>query len=325
MTPEEPHVQSIGIFRALQLGDILCSIPAIRALRHAFPQAKITFIGLPWTADIIARFPAYIDEFMDFPGYPGLPEQPFDDVNFKHFLLATRARHFDLLLQMQGSGSIVNNLLATFGAKQLAGFCEQEPGTSANFLLYPDSIHEVHRHLALMTHLGIPLYGDELEFPLHEADFAAIEPWKLARPYICVHPGSRGNWRQWPPQHFASVADRCAELGYQIVITGTANERSIAEEISGLMANPATITSGETSLGGVAALISRSSGLIANCTGVSHIAAALKKQSVIISMDGEPNRWAPLNKELHKTIDWTVTPDYALVLNEVCKVFPPVS
>jgi ADP-heptose:LPS heptosyltransferase len=45
--------------------------------------------------------------------------------------------------------------------------------------------------------------------------------------------------------------------------------------------------------------------LIANCTGVAHIAAAVKTQSVIISMNGEPERWAPLNKNLHCVIDWT--------------------
>jgi ADP-heptose:LPS heptosyltransferase len=48
--------------------------------------------------------------------------------------------------------------------------------------------------------------------------------------------------------------------------------------------------------------------LIANCTGVSHMAAALHTPSLIISMDGEPRRWAPLDTRLHKTIDWTTHP-----------------
>ena len=59
--------------------------------------------------------------------------------------------------------------------------------------------------------------------------------------------------------------------------------------------------------------------LIANCTGVSHIAAAVKTSSVIISMDGEPERWAPVDKNLHHVIDWTKEPHFETVFNAVVK------
>jgi hypothetical protein len=43
------------------------------------------------------------------------------------------------------------------------------------------------------------------------------------------------------------------------------------------------------------ALIQNAAMLISNCTGVSHIASAFKTPSIVISMDGEPQRWGPLD------------------------------
>jgi ADP-heptose:LPS heptosyltransferase len=56
--------------------------------------------------------------------------------------------------------------------------------------------------------------------------------------------------------------------------------------------------------------------LVSNCTGVSHMAAALKTPSVVISMDGEPYRWGPLDERLHRTIDWTAEQDISRVVAE---------
>jgi ADP-heptose:LPS heptosyltransferase len=67
----------------------------------------------------------------------------------------------------------------------------------------------------------------------------------------------------------------------------------------------------------VAVLIKNAAALVSNCTGVSHVAAALKTKSLVLSLDGEPFRWGPLNQKLHHTIDWTATPSLNLVLEEL--------
>lgn len=312
--------EKIAIFRALQLGDILCSIPAIRALRLAKPHASITFIGLAHTESLIKRFSHYIDDFIAFPGYPGLPEQPYDGEKFNQFVQEIASRKFDIILQMQGNGSIVNNMLASLSAGNIAGFCMRPHEQNEQMLLYPDKIHEIQRHLTLMRHLGISNSDTRLEFPITEHD--RIDFMQLNLPlqtdnYMVVHPGSRGEWRQWPAFYFANIADHCVEKGYAVVLTGTKAEKEITEQVASLMQHPCINLCGKTSLGVVAILIERCKALVCNCTGVSHLAAALGKKSVVISMDGEPDRWAPLDRLQHHTLDWTKNPDYHLVFRAV--------
>jgi ADP-heptose:LPS heptosyltransferase len=314
-----PNINKIAIFRVLQLGDMMCAIPAIKALRFAYPDAEIILLGLPWARSFVERFSNYFDRFIHFPGYSGLPEQPFDEEKFELFLTEIRNEQIDLLIQMQGNGTIVNPLMFEFGASNVAGFYNQESYVdSPLFMPYPDYGSEIHRHLLLMQHLGIESLGDHLEFPLTKQDVDDFN--RLSLPlnghYICIHPGSRGSWRQWPPQYFAVIADYCADQGFIVIITGTDEEREITKEVIKRMHWSAIDLTGLTGLGAMGVLIKNAFALISNCTGVSHIADALDTPSVIISMDGEPHRWAPLNKDLHRVIDWTHQHFFETVLLE---------
>src|SRR5207249_22584 len=60
----DPPPRSIVMLRALQLGDLLCTVPVFRAIRRAFPDAEISLIGLPWARELIDRLPGYIDELI---------------------------------------------------------------------------------------------------------------------------------------------------------------------------------------------------------------------------------------------------------------------
>lgn len=314
----------IGIFRALQLGDLLCAVPAVRGLRHSFPQAEIVWIGLPWTPHFVGRFAHYIDRCIIFPGYPGLPEQSFNEVAWQLFVAQVQTESFDLIIQMQGNGTIVNDMLMQLGAQQLAGFYRNDCRVHAPlFMEYPDEGHEIMRHIRLMEHLGVTCDGPWLEFPIHPHEEDALHELIALTPgerYVCVHPGSREAWRQWPPDAFAGLADQCAREGYTVFITGTADELPIVEAVLGHMQEPAISVAGKTDLGMVAALIRGAGMLIANCTGVSHIAAALHTPSLVISMDGEPERWGPLDHRLHTTIDWTKQPSFGYVRDRLSQL-----
>lgn len=301
-----PDLKKIAVFRALQLGDMLCAIPAIRALRAAYPAAEITLIGLPWAAGFVKRFSKYFDRCIYFSGYPGLPEQPFDEEAFAFFLNQVQQEKFDLVLQMQGNGTIVNPLLMEFGARYVAGFHNKDSRVNSPlFMEYPHHGHELKRMLALMQHLGIPAQGTHMEFPVSQDDreeLAQLDLPLASKKYVVVHAGSRGAYRQWPPNYFAMLADYCADNGYTVVITGTDEERDITVELCKCMRNGHVDCTGKTTLGSMAALIQDAGFIVSNCTGVVHIAAGVQTPGIVISMDGEPGRW---KHAVHKVTDWT--------------------
>jgi ADP-heptose:LPS heptosyltransferase len=305
--------RTIAIFRALHLGDLLCSVPAFRALRAAFPEATIALIGLPWAQAFVERFSHYLDEFIEFPGYPGLPEQEPEYSRLAEFLAAMRTRRFDCLIQMQGDGSYVNDLIRLCGAARTWGFTQPAAAGAVldESIPYPADCSEIHRHLRLLEHMGVPQQGDHLEFPLtaqDQSDFDGLPQaaWLAPDRFACIHPGGRGLSRRWEIEKFVHVACGLADQGLRIAISGVQEERPLAEEL--LRAVPTAINlAGRTTLGSLGILLSRARVLIANDTGVSHVAAALRTPSVILSVGSDPIRWNPLDRARHRVFIGTAT------------------
>jgi ADP-heptose:LPS heptosyltransferase len=298
--------QRIVVLQALMLDNFLCAIPALRALRAAYADAEITLVGLPWAREVVHRFRNYLSGFVEFPGFPGIPESPVAVDRIPGFLAEIQRRRYDVALQVQGSQSLINCLVMLFGARITAGYylAEDHCPDARTFLISPEHEPEIWRHLRLMQHLGIPLRGDTLEFPVTEEDrhelYHLVDNQLSADNYVCIHPGARFWSRRWKPERFAEVGDALARNGYQVVITGAASETEMAQSVSHAMKASHLNLSGCTTLGGLAALLAGSRLLISNDTSVSHIAAALRLPSVIVVTGSNPDRWAPLDRERHR-------------------------
>ncbi len=303
-----PEWRQVLVFRALQLGDMLCAVPALQALRAALPAAHIALIGLPWAVQFAQRFAALIDEFIAFPGHPQLPEPASDPDGWPDFRRSLCERRADLAIQLQGSGELSNRIVREFGARTTVGYARDADADGPGFFPYPQYGHESARLLALMAALGFSTHGCRLAFPWQAADEAALQatglPQQLqGRPYVCIHAGARDPARRWPTDAFAAVADSLADtFDLQVVLTGTADERRLADRLALAMRQAPIIAAQSWPIGAMAACIDGAQLLVCNDSGASHLAAALHVPSVVVFRQDTLDRWAPPDRRLHRCV-----------------------
>ncbi len=140
--------------------------------------------------------------------------------------------------------------------------------------------HEVRRQLDLVAHLGFEPARDRLAVRVPDPARArmgrilaeiGLDP---GRPWTVVHPGATAPSRRYPPELFAAVVRRLTvEHGWQIVFSGSAEERTLVDAVRA--SSSGTSLAGELSLAELAALLERAPLLIANNTGPVHLACAV--------------------------------------------------
>ncbi|WP_376796338.1 glycosyltransferase family 9 protein [Thermogemmatispora sp.] len=302
------ELKRIAVVRALYLGDLLLAVPALRALRQRFPKAEITLIGLPWARSFARRYRAYVDRFACFPGYPGIAERAWT-AHSSAGLARLRRLRFDLAIQLHGSGQASNPFVLALGARYAVGYYDPTVGERPTALTlaapYPHEAHEIWRNLGLIALLGGRADDPRLEFPLtaceRKAAAALLAPLQPGqRPLIGLHAGARAPARRWPATSFATLA-RLLMRHYeaQIVLTGSADERSIVQKVSEALPRPVLNLAGRTRLGTLAAVLSQLDLFISNDTGVAHLACALGVPSITLFGPADPRRWAPLDRSRH--------------------------
>jgi ADP-heptose:LPS heptosyltransferase len=307
--PEPPR--KIVLLRASRVGDFLCATPAYRALRKALPESEITMITLPMLQDLVMRSP-HLDRFVAFPGYPGIAEQFFDARRTICFIQEMQAEHFDLAVQMQGTGVYSNSLMLLLGARTTVGFIrpEDSPGLLDAVLPYPQRGHEVEAVLALMTLLGVPAQGTDIEFPLWTSDHELADELlkQVEPPLIGIHPAARDATRKWALNRFAAVGiELRRRYGGTVVIIGEEEDLATGIALSKQVGTPCLNLMGRTTLTTLGAVIARLALLVTNDTGPAHIAYALGTPTVTIFGAATPERYGPLQNGPYRVLAYPVS------------------
>lgn len=307
----DPDVRRVAVVRLRTgLGDLLASVPALRAMRRARPDLHVTMISFAEVVGAVRRQHSYVDDFLPFPGHPDIPERPAPPTaEWLSFVADARGRRFDLALQMYGALPAANAVTAELGARIVGGFVTPGRwyGTLDTHLPYPVFAHEIDRHLRLVDFLGAPPAGRALEFPICDGDRADLAAGMasagtdlLGRRVAVVHPGATAPSRRWPVQRFAEVADGLAARGLTVVLTGIQAERDVVDAVADAMSQPAVNLCARTALGGLAALVEHAAVVVSNDTGVVQIAIALQVPTVTVYLAGDASRWRGADEKRHR-------------------------
>lgn len=328
--PEQ--VRRILVVRKDNIGDVVCTTPALRALRHAFPRAHLAILVAEHCRAAVARNPD-LNEVLTYTkakhssGFLGVPAL----WELSRIIRGLRRRGFDLAIAMGRPCSRSSAWLAyASGARWRLGYAtptlhpfpfflnlERDPGAMRS--------HEVEGCLELLASIGVPSAGRQLTLvPDPEAQAAicrrlaeagVIPPAPGPGPagevpegsgLALVHISNRRETSRWPLASFAQAADALHErLGLAILLSWSPGDSQNplfpgddgkAEEVArGMRARPILLRTPE--LRELIAAVSLCNFVLSTDGGLMHIAAALDIPQVVLFGKTGPEHWAPVTEK----------------------------
>jgi heptosyltransferase-2/heptosyltransferase-3 len=305
-TAPQQTARNALLIRPDHLGDLLLMTPAVRALREAHPDARLTLLVGPWN-ETLARALPELDGVQTCP-FPGFARSPRDSLLAPYRLLHQEARR----LRREGFDSAVILrfdhwwgawLAAEAGIPRRIGYDRPETRPFLTEALpYAADVHEAQQNARLLEVLA-PGLQDGLgptRYPVSAADGAWANDWLAAqgadsrRPLAAIHPGAGAAVKQWPIERWAAVARRLADAaGAQILVTGGPGERALADAFIAATELPVLDAAGKTSVGQLGALLARCDVVLGSDSGPLHLAVAVGAPTVHLYGPVDADRFGP--------------------------------
>lgn len=283
------------------LGDVVMSLPALRAIRRAWPRAHLAVLVKKELASFFDGA-AWIDEVIPYSVGRGL--SGFFDR--RRIVGEIRSRRFDLGVLFPNSFESAL-WIAMAGIRRRAGFVADARGAMLTLKASPPpeavTSHQVNYWLAMVRATGVADgRADDFAIDVHEPHRERMRQWLAAnrkrpdRPIFAIAPAAAyGPAKEWPADSYGALIDLLARReDAEVVLVGATSERAKCEEVAAASKSGAMIAAGRTNIGELIALLSLCDGFIGNDSGCMHIAGALGIPTVAIFGSTNPNRTGPL-------------------------------
>lgn len=299
------NVRRILVVRLSARGDLVFASPLAGALRRRYPDACITWIAEERTAEVILHNP-HLDEVIVWERaawkhllwrwrWGTLAREAVD------FFASLRERRFDVAIDAQGllrsglvallSGAPVRIGLGSREGSRLLMTRVVRRGGDAR------AIASEYRHLAEV--LGLPTDPFVMEIPRGRRETARaatmLEEEGLPGKFVAVCPFTTRHHKHWFEDRWSALIELVrARIGMGVALLGGPADRAAADRILGGIANlqahgpPIVDLVGRTTLGEAAAVVSRCSALVGVDTGLSHMAHAFGRPTVLLFGSNTP-------------------------------------
>jgi heptosyltransferase-1 len=305
-----PALNRILVVRLGSMGDVIHTLPAVTALRQAFPEVNLGWVIEERWAELLCTLPTPRSG-------PRSPQRPLvdkihtvDTQLWRHRLphmqtwerIASafsdlRAAKYEIAIDFQGA--IRSALVARWsGAPIIYGFAQPRENIASMFYtrrVIARGIHIVEQNLSLAEAVARkPLKIAEVQFPHDRAAERGCDSNLTAdvgSNFVLINPGAGWGAKRWPPENYGEVARKVAEEGFSPVINFGPGEEGLARAVELASNGAARPFSG--SVAQLIALARHARLFIGGDTGPMHLAAALRVPVVAIFGPTDPARNGP--------------------------------
>ena len=301
------------------LGDVVFSTPVFKAIKNAYPDARVSCLAVPRVHEVLKACP-WVDEVLVY------------DEEHEHwspwakimFIMALRRGKFDAAFLLHRS--MTRGLLVCLaGIRQRIGYDSKKQGAflTQKVRLDKEVLHRSDEYLRIIEGFGLTVSDRVCELDVPASSSAAIEERLMGSgikpqdPLVVVNTG--GNWdlKRWPAEYFSVLIKRLVrEFGVKVLIPGAAGDVELAAQIAQDSGVDPLVWAGETKLNELFALFKRAQVVISNDSGPLHAAAAVGTDVVAIFGPTRPEITGPRGRGravvLHKEIGCNKAPCYHL-------------
>ena len=297
-----------------QLGDVVLSLPALRAIREKFPAAQITVaVGKPGAPVVdlsgYADATIVVDRVALRDGWKALAL-----FRIGRIVRDVRRAGFDFVIDLHSLSE--TNLLGFLSGAPKRLYARR-PGRSLDFLanFHPKppiednspTKHAIDRYLDVLIPLGITGAPRVPRLQTRSEDDASVEQMLKKEkanshsPLVGLFPGAGHPDRRWPLVRFAELAERLVRNdGTRIILFAGPEEREMVKEMKAIFPRQ-TIIFDRLTLPQLASALARLSVFVSNDTGPMHIATAVGTPIVALLDRPTPNSFIPI-EERHRVI-----------------------